>query len=189
MRDDILDENLEPEKPLSIENLEFGSFFQRIFAFFLDLIVVLPIGFLLYLCISYLRNIPFALITTVLYFLYKPYMEYRHGASFGKEIFKLKVVDKDNQKTGLVKVLIRNLLWLLLGVMILSIFTFFYYLDLRGPDLANHAISERFMGWLEILGVYIVFPLGLLSPFFILFTKNNQSLTDLIAKTYCVKND
>src|SRR4051812_19711680 len=44
---------------------------------------------------------------------YKPFMEYRYGATIGKMALTLKVVDYDYKKAGLMQILLRNVFHIL----------------------------------------------------------------------------
>src|SRR5690349_11616183 len=105
--EEILDRDIAP-KPNNESVIIYGKFWPRLGALILDtLIVGVPLFVIVYLNISW-KNVGLLLVTNVLGMMYKPWMEYRYGATVGKMTLGLKVVDLNYDRPTLEAVLLRN---------------------------------------------------------------------------------
>ena len=183
--DETLDYQFAGISPL--ERAEFASFWERVGATLMDVVIFIPlIGLAMYNTFS-LKSLPIALAITFLSILYKPLMEWEYGATLGKMILKIKVVTEDLKKISLPTALIRYALYALQQVpALLTTFWLFKNEDYQYAD-----------GFAEVSLVQAQTPYQMLSyatSFIIIVailaffaSKKKQTLYDLMAKTYVVK--
>ena len=90
-------------------NSVFGSFRDRFLASLIDGLVLLPLVLIEWFNKSSFKILPLMVFTFLVGFLYKLVLEYRYGATVGKMVLKLKVVNKKFQQVNLAGVLLRNI--------------------------------------------------------------------------------
>ena len=120
---------------------------------------------------------------------YKPFMEFKYGATVGKMALKIKIMTIDKQGITFTQSLIRSLPWLLSGA--ISTYTTF--------ALMTHDAYMQTEGILEISQIQQeVSPMAIQFLFTILFLATvitvafdgkKRGLHDMLAKTFCFKVD
>ncbi|UTW62491.1 RDD family protein [bacterium SCSIO 12741] len=91
----------------------YAGFWTRVGASIVDTIVLLPaIGLMMYSLLSLQSNAIVILVLLIL-MIYKPFMEFRYGATLGKMAVGIKVVDENQNPITLKHALLRDLPWLL----------------------------------------------------------------------------
>lgn len=115
-------------------NISYGSFWQRTWAYLIDSIVVLCINFpIIYYSITELKSFVFYLVAVLIGILYKPLMEYYFGFTLGKKALKLKVVTIDYESINLKQAFLRNSLQILPVLLYIPI----YYLAFNDSYLMS----------------------------------------------------
>ena len=130
----------------------------------------------------------YLLISSILGMLYKPVMEGIWGATLGKMIMKISVVDSDMDIVGLGQSILKNAIYIISSI--LGILGHFWL-----------AGTERFQeseGYMEVAQITQDSPYGIVSfvwvivilgSCFAMFASDvKQTLHDRLASTYCVKN-
>lgn len=185
MEQDVLDKDLLIEN--SEQKHEYAGFWIRVGASFIDMVVYLPImGLNMYNLYS-LKSLPLQLLTTLILVVYKPFMEYRYGATLGKMAVKIKVIDKDSNGLSIQKAVIRNTfsllgqaLSLVTGVLLFTNTEF-----LEATSMFEVAALQNTV--MSPVPNYIVSVVYCISCLTVAFSATKQALHDMLAGTFCVK--
>lgn len=168
------------------ENVKWAGFWIRVGAAFVDFFVYLPLVGLNMYNLYYLKSLPLQLIITLILIFYKPFMEYKYGATIGKMAVKIKVVGDNLEPLTLSQSILRFLPWLLSQVFSLyATVLLFQHPDFSTTSgmtevglLQNSIISPSIN---MILSIFM-----LVSCIVVAFTEKKQGIHDMIAKTYCI---
>jgi uncharacterized RDD family membrane protein YckC len=184
METEILDDN----NYNKIRNVEYATFLDRFLAAILDFFITIgPLGYLMYLGYTG-KNLVLLLLATILGMLYKPLMEGIWGATLGKMIMKVTMVDSDFDQIDLGQSLLKNAIYI-----VNSLIGLLGQFWVAGTDKFKEA-----EGFLEAMSAGEGSPYGtisliwvlvmLVSIFAMLGSSTKQTLHDRLASTYCVKN-
>ncbi len=187
-----MNEPFPDDEPLFPEaEIVFAKFWTRFGAFMTDglitIIIILPVTY--FNVIQW--KVPWVFIlTSIITIVYKPFMEYRYGATLGKMAVGIKVVGHQFQKVTLQEEL-RRVSFYLVPSIIQQILTLkFYFSDQLNAihqykDYNDFIVSTN--PALYILNIIVIF---LLVADTITFFSNNQnrSLHDIYAGTYVIEN-
>ncbi len=178
----------ENNSPINVEYARFGS---RAGAYVIDAIIVG--GFTIMVNAinianfkSFLVYLPIAIITI----FYKPYMESKYGATFGKMALNLKVIDQNLKQINFSQSFLRSLILIFPAILFVPI----YYLAFQNPNLLEAtqlmdfaqglATEYPIQSWISRLSFLII-----IVDIIVLFsdqTKTQRSLHDRIANTFVV---
>ena len=184
METEILDDN----NFNKIKNVEYATFLDRFLAAILDFFITIgPLGYLMYLGYTG-KNLVLLIIGTVLSMLYKPVMEGIWGATLGKMIMKITMVDSDMDQIDLGQSLLKNAIYIINSV--IGLLGQFW---VAGTDRFKEA--ETFLeamsagdgspySTISMIWAVVI----LISVFAMLASATKQTLHDRLANTYCVKN-
>jgi len=163
-----------------------AGFWIRVLASFVDGLFLIPISILSLLNLLFLKNTALLIITILPSFLYKPLMESLYGATLGKMVCGIRVIDGFGQKLTLETAYIRALPFLissLLGTMD----SLLLYMS---PGFHSAKTFEE-IGQLQQPGPLDI--LVYLASFFVLAdcivaacTFRKRALHDMMAGSYCV---
>ncbi|NKI30964.1 RDD family protein [Croceivirga thetidis] len=173
--------------------VEYADFGIRLGAYLLDALILAPIAIAYnYLNFTYFKSFWTYLLFFLLMTLYKPFFEFKFGATLGKMACKLKVTDHLFQQIDFEKSLTRSLIFIIPSVLNLAP----QYLAYSNPSLMdsgsfwqfNTLISQTYplaslLGCLT--GIIVLVDL------IVLLTddmKKQRSLHDRIAKTYVIRD-
>jgi len=184
METEILDDN----NYSKIRNVEYATFLDRFLAALLDFIITLgPLGYITYLGYTG-KSLMLLVGTTIIGMLYKPVMEGVWGATLGKMIMKVTMVDSDLDQIDLGQSIMKN------GIYIIN-----SLIGMLGQFWVVG--TERFQeaeGIMEALAATDGSPYGtvsmiwfvvmIVSVFSMFGSSVKQTLHDRVAGTYCVKN-
>jgi len=164
----------------------YATVLQRMFALMVDSIVFLPFNLLSQYNLFYLKSYPLMVFIAVVWWLYKPLMEWRYGATLGKMVVKIRVLDDRMQGISLNQALLRFLPYFIISLsLLLSQFNLFY---LEGFAEAKNIqdiqeLSRQLSDGTLVVMAYFLF-LFLVTP--ILYDEKNQALYDKLSQTYCI---
>ncbi|MDF1697723.1 MAG: RDD family protein [Saprospiraceae bacterium] len=184
METEILDDN----NYSKIRNVQYANFGLRFGATILDfLITIIPTGALVYMGYQN-KSLMFFLISALIGMLYKPVMEGIWGATLGKMIVNISVVDSDLEKIDLGQSFLKNAIYIINSV--IGIMGQFW---LTGTEAFQEAedLQEAMMAGAEnpyTMITYIWLAVILISCFSMLASSLKQTLHDQLANTYCVHN-
>lgn len=186
----ILDDEFKRKKKI-IRDMLYASFPRRVAAFFIDVMVFIPIYWLSEQNMNVWKSLSIDfMLTIVIPIAYKIIMEWKYGATIGKFLMKIRVVNYKLESISLYDSIKRFSLYFFsyLSSFIFSCLVFSNpaFSELSYDSL-NFFIESNSFYWPNLL---IIFFINLSTCSFVLFSKNKQALHDFIAKTYCVnKND
>jgi uncharacterized RDD family membrane protein YckC len=171
------------------ENVEYAKFWNRAGAHIIDAIVVGLFTFALnYLNIMHFKSFLFYLPIAVIAILYKPYMESKYGATYGKMLLNLKVTDYNFKQLEFKQSFKRSFILIFPTILYIPI----YFLAFNNEMLTEangiveftQGIQTEYplQGWIGNIGFFILLAdiIALLTD----ATKTKSSLHDQIAKTY-----
>ncbi|MEE9437401.1 MAG: RDD family protein [Saprospiraceae bacterium] len=189
MENEYLDTGIEKTNAIT-----YASFWDRLWASLLDgLILVIPVfGLATYGNITH--NLMIALLALVLGMLYKPLMEGIYGATLGKMIMKIKMVDDNNEQISLAQSFGKNAIYIVSSaIQLLGTFELFSnedFLDAEGfmEVFQAQQLAQQDSSYSMISLVWAFF---VLISVFMMFANSDtkQTLHDKIAKTFCVKKN
>ena len=164
------------EKISSDEENIHAAFGQRLIAYVIDSIILIPIvGGLTIINMAMWQSIAVLVILQVIDAVYKPLMEGKFGATLGKMSIGLKVVDTNYQPINTKMAFVRAIPFILKNI--LTSFSGIYVLSHTGvikiPLLYQ---IPNYIGWLVVI----------ISCLLIFKDNLNRTFHDKLAKTYCI---
>lgn len=180
-----LDEDFIGGEP-SLRTVRFAGFGPRFAATLIDLLALSPVwGLGVYNSLE-MKSLPLMIVLTVLSSLYKPYLEWKEGATLGKMAMKLKVVNKDLQPISGEQSFHRYALWL--GSVIIStainiqIYTSAEFADiLTFTELGQFSQDSPLNTINSFYGLFFLIAVGSF-----VIDERKQGLHDKLARTYCI---
>ncbi len=167
------------------EEIKFASFWERTGASLIDGLILLPIIILNFYNMLHIKSLPLAIALSLIFLVYKVYMEGQYGATFGKRAMKIKVIMADNTPINYSGALGRNALYIFNALVgLISTIAIF---NAAGFDAVTKFTEigafqkENGDNFGTITSVLV-----LISCLFVIFDKKKQALHDKIAKTYVV---
>lgn len=181
MEEVTLDENL-----LQEVEYEYAGFWVRFFASIIDMFVLLPFSVLYLLVLFGINNLAITLVGLILQASYKPFMEYKYGATLGKMAVGIKVISVNGGGLTLNQSLIRYIPWAIGNVISIITFTMLH----MSPELDT---AEGFLELSQIMAAQgnealssISSLVMLIAGLSIAFDSKRQGVHDRFAKTFCV---
>lgn len=181
MNDTILDEDFAQK---GNRRYYYPGFWNRVGASIIDVIVMIPLIILIFVNMVYWRIPGLEVVLTFVALAYKPFFEYQYGATPGKMVLKMKVVNQHYEPLTLSETLLRNILYIISGLIGLyeSFVHFFLLLDEEPYFSSLDEYANQPTSPLESLFNLIVF----ISCIFVAFTRDKQALHDMWANTFCI---
>jgi len=171
------------------EEYEFANFWNRVAASLLDILALTIPIVLNSVNLYYWKILPLMIILNFSIIFYKPFMEYKYGATFGKMALKLKVINLDNNSLTINQSIIRSLPWLISGAT--SIYT--------AVLLMTHPLYYDTEGFIQITQLqdkinpmvlhYLSTLIFFTSVLTVAFNIKKRGLHDFLANTYCIKTN
>jgi len=166
----------------------YATFWPRFLALFIDgllLAILMPLTI-------YNRNewksLTLLIIVSVIQFSYKPFFEYRYGATPGKMALGLKVVNYEFQQATAEQILIRNIFQILSGfiVLALGIYTF------SQPEFIYSYNTQQYTqigytGVATLMWEGLMFIIFFVDFIFLVSSNDSRSLHDRMGKTFVIK--
>ena len=173
-------------------NVEYVGFWPRLGALIVDGLIMVPVMLIFTLFArSYEAVMISQILFTMIVLIYKPFMEYKFGATVGKMAVNAKVVNAAYQKPELRDALLRNIFNIshnLIGIVFLFVFFSLGELPRTSLDYNNmRPLSDT-----EVIKTIIDALFGIIAivELIVLLTDEKfRSLHDKIAKTYVIKGN
>ncbi len=183
MKDEILDDLLATENPTTPI---YATFWDRVWASVLDTLVLAPLIFLsLYNMLNW-QIMSLSILALLLNAAYKPFLEWKRGATIGKDMMGIKVVDEDLKPIDLSHALIRYSPWAVSVFFSLIGVFYFYSSENLSTDLTFMELAKLQENPLtNIQSLYSI--LFLIIIITLIWDKKKQGLHDKWAKTLVVK--
>lgn len=181
MEDVALDDNLTKET-----EHEYAGFWIRVLAAIIDSLVLIPFTVLYLLVLFGINNLALTLAGLVLSACYKPFMEYKYGATLGKMAVGIRLISEDGEAITLNQSLFRYIPWAIGNV--ISIITFSLLYAAPGLESADgfmeitQIMAEQGNNSLSSISSLVMFIAGLS----VAFDAKKQGVHDRFAKTFCI---
>ena len=176
--DDILDYELNPEE--TPEHFVAAGFWQRAVAVLLDVVLVGVItGIFSMGMVSGVFHTVLTLLIGLASLLYRPVMEYLYGATLGKMVIKIRVINTEGEPMTVRQTLVRNSFYISHDLLLLLSGLYF----VTAIDVGYMTVGGIISQLTSLVGV-----LTLVSCLFVAFRENGQALHDTLADTYVIKN-
>jgi uncharacterized RDD family membrane protein YckC len=185
MSDQIIDSEVQIDETEPFH--EWAGFWIRVGATFVDFLALLPLyGLSMYNLFS-IKSLPLEVVLLVALAVYKPFMEYKYGATLGKMALKLKVVNANYNTLSVKEAVLRYFPWMLAQVVsIYGTMLLFQHVDFdstTGFMAVSNLQSTMLPKSIESIPSILIF----ISCLVVAFHPKKQGLHDLMAKTYCIK--
>ncbi len=186
MENDVLDET-------PTGNIVYSDYWSRLGASVLDFIFLfIPMFALSMYNTFYLKNFAFIALVILIMTLYKPLLEYYYGATWGKMIVKIKVVDAKNEMISIGQAFIRSfpgIIGLFIGIY--STYVMHNndgFLDAEGFIETSEWFAENAPTGIAAYRDWIPTGILFLSSLLIFADAQRQAFHDKVAKTFVIKN-
>ncbi len=166
----------------------YATFWARAGALLLDFLIVSPVTILSIYNFILFKDSLLLILLAIIGLLYRPFFEYKYGATPGKMLTKLSIVNYDLQKITLKQALLRNIFHIISGVISFAV----SITMAQSPEFANattytsYAVlagTNQIQSWnSKITGVIFIIEI-----IFLLRDNRNRSLHDRIAETVVIK--
>lgn len=167
----------------------YGSFKDRVLASLIDGLILLPLSVFDWFNKSDWKSQ--ILLTTVFLvgLIYKPLLEFKYGATIGKKLMKLVVVNRDHQKVNWIEVLIRNIFDITSRIFFFGATLMTY----RSEGFINVTSNQEFVNFQKTiinLNPFLIFfsLITLIEVVFILSDKQKRALHDRMGATFVIKD-
>ena len=186
MENTILDDNF-AEKTNPLENVRFASFGDRLGAALIDFLILLPLTIVGFYNSMNIKSLPLMVIVSVLAFLYKPYLEWKKSATYGKMAVGIKVVNHDGENIDQGQAIARYFPWIISFVISFStnIMLFLSPEFQEVNDFMQLGVIMQDSPLNTINSIYGVIFLILVGS--MIADSKKQGFHDKYAKTYCIK--
>lgn len=168
--------------------VRYSTFWQRFFASLLDGIVLAPFGIADSYNRSNWQSYPVFLLLFLITLLYKPFLEIKYGATLGKMVMKLTVVNTAYQKADARNILLRNIFdifeRLFTGIVAMVTFSTTNFTDAGVFDeYINFSGTSTALSWVTTAFGIIV----LIDAIFLLADDRRRALHDRIGQTFVIQ--
>jgi uncharacterized RDD family membrane protein YckC len=166
------------------------GFLPRFGALFIDGLILLVVNYLLRIPLAELDNNLVALIiAAIVPLFYNLFLEYKYGATLGKMLLKIRIVNYELQPPTISNVILRNIIYIGLQFVSFGIELKGYFnIQSSGSDFTefNDFITPQLIITLLFSGsVFIIY---IIEMIFLLNDPKFRALHDRIGKTYVVKS-
>jgi uncharacterized RDD family membrane protein YckC len=166
--------------------VKYAGFCLRVGASILDSIVLLPLVWIGITNMTQYKSIAIAIIIQTISFLYKPLMEGFKGATLGKMVYTIQVVDSKMNNISLQDSFLRNIPWF--GSYIIGLATSIYFFTATGFNGMNSfmdigiAMQDSSLNTINQIYNLIFLIIGIT----VAANIRKQGLHDKIANTFCI---
>ncbi len=167
------------------------GFWPRFGALFIDGIILVAVSYLLRLPLAEVdNNLVVLIVTAIVPLFYNLFLEYRYGATLGKMLLKIKIVNYELLPPTISNVILRNIIYI--GLQFIS-----FGIDLNSYFRTQSSDPGDFTGFSSyltpevIIGLIYgacVFVIYIIELVFLLNDQKCRALHDRIGKTYVVKS-
>jgi len=188
MENTILDDNF-AEKANPLENVRFAGFGSRLGAALIDMLILLPLTIIGFYNSMNSKSLPLMMLVSVLAFLYKPYLEWKRSATYGKTAVGIKVINYDGENIDQNQAIARYFPWII-SFMISFSTNIMLFLSPEFQDVDNFMQLGMIMQnspLSTINSIYSIIFLILVGS--LIADSKKQGFHDKYAKTYCIKDE
>jgi uncharacterized RDD family membrane protein YckC len=173
--------------------LNYKGFGPRLGALLIDgLFIGIPIAAVNFYNLTSLRSFALWLLIAVIAVAYKPIMEAIYGATWGKMLVYIKVVDYDGNKISPFQAILRSIFTIGQTLILIPIYFYIfndaYLMEFEGFFNFNLELTERFTAINVISGIsFMIISAELIA--LLLDQPYRRAIHDRIAKTYVVESE
>jgi uncharacterized RDD family membrane protein YckC len=186
--DNLLDDAFN-EKPLNSNQVVFATFWSRVWASLIDALIIMPIVLpLMFYNMSTWKNVLILIAVIIVPPVYKVFMEYTYGATWGKMAQRIVVVNYDFEKPSLETILLRNIVGIATAAA--TFLSTLYVFSLDGfKEVTGFIEYTTFMEQNNQVNTVnnVMSLVSLIDVLMMLSDKQNRTYHDKIGKTYVVK--
>jgi uncharacterized RDD family membrane protein YckC len=167
------------------------GFWPRFGALLIDGIILVVVAYLLRLSLAELENSLFLLIVTaIIPLFYNLFLEYKYGATLGKMLLKIKIVNYELLPPTISNVILRNIIYIGLQFVSFGIELNSYFKLQSAESFELNGFASYFTPDVIIALIYTacVFVIYMIEMIFLLNDPKFRALHDRIGKTYVVRN-
>jgi len=183
--------NYAPQQDLLTEeqfHVTYGNFWPRFWAVLIDGIILSVFTPITVYNKTEWKNLSLLIIVSFIQFSYKPFFEYRYGATPGKMALRLKVVNYEFQQASLAQIITRNIFGILSGliVLVIGIYTFSQPEFLSVSSLQQYS-RLGYTGIATLTWECFIFIILLIDFIFLVSSADSRSLHDRMGRTFVIK--
>ena len=179
-----MENNILDQEQTQYSEIKYAGFWERVGASLIDFLIFLPVYGLSFYNSMNLKNLVLALVLGFVFLIYKIYMEGVKGATIGKRVMHIVVINEQNEKATMNQVIARNSLYILNTLV--GIFSTVLIFNAAGfEDATTFMEISTFQQQNGSPIGTIVGVIVLISVIVVAFDKHKQALHDKIGKTYC----
>lgn len=170
----------------SLQPMGYASPGLRLLAFIIDCLVFTPINVITDYNHTTWKIFPIAVLSAVIWVLYKTIMEWKFGATIGKMLTRIRVVDERMQFPSFDQAMIRFAPFFAVSLSMLL----FYFELFNIPEFQDAHTPEEFIEIYATIPpqtVFIALTFFLVSVSNIFLDPKSQALHDKLSHTYCIK--
>lgn len=169
-------------------DFKYATFWQRVWASIIDGLILSPVFFLIYFNNTNWKNLPLIIALNLISLIYKPLLEYKFGATVGKMVVKLSILNYDYQKIGLNNSLFRNVFYIVPGIISLILALLIYQVPAYQTSSSideYEKVSNTFINttWYSVITTLIY----IIDIVFIFSDSKKRTLHDRIGETIVVQ--
>ncbi|MBV9961350.1 MAG: RDD family protein [Parafilimonas sp.] len=169
-------------------NVQYGKFWPRFWALLLDGLILAVLAPITFFNRYEWKNMVVLIIISAIQLSYKPFFEYRYGATPGKMALKLKVVSYEFQKATIEQVVLRNIFHILSGLIVLGLGIYAFI----QPEFSFASTSSQYaqigkIGMLTLTWEGLMFVIFLIDFIFLVSSPDSRSLHDRIGRTFVIR--
>ena len=179
---DVLDDYSQEEG----KKVEYAGFWIRVGAALIDSLVLLPFAILELYNKTQFENMSLLFMAALITMAYKPYFEFTKGATVGKLLLGLRVVNENLELISINQSILRSMPWILQSIIALIVSIEYYGGEERATNLLELTTMTQQSFWTELNTLYSLVFLVIIVV--VAFDSKKQGLHDKIALTYCIKN-
>ena len=167
-------------------DVRFAGIWIRFGAAFIDGLILTPLVLIeLYNKLNY-HSITLLILGTFLTMAYKPYLEYIQGATIGKRILGIRVVNEEFDFLTLDQAILRYMPWFISAAFGFMFGLEYYWSGEYVENMIELNLRTQESFWSEVSSLYLLIFVIIIGM--IAFDKNKQGIHDKLAKTYCIYN-
>ncbi len=187
MDDSVLEEGIiSNNDPLEYK---YGGFWIRVGATLIDTLALLPLIGLNLAALYIWKQLWLVLLVNLLSVAYKPFMEFKYGATLGKMAVKLKVINREGQNISMNQTLLRSSPWLVNGFFSLYVIIQLALLP-EYQEVEGYAALTQLQTTVTPMAAQMVVSLGfMLVVVWVAFQQQKRGLHDLLADTFVIQTD
>jgi len=168
-----------------IQPLGYATFFQRMHALLIDFLIFVPLSFLEEYNMFQSKNFNIMVMIALAWFIYKPVMEWKYGATLGKMAAKIRVVDYSMQFPSFNQSMMRFTPYFAIGLSGLllhySLFSMDGFAEVKDINSLLELQKQAPIGSRLITLLFYAVSVG-----FIFSDEKRQALHDRFSQTYCI---